>query len=553
VKRASVLLLLSAPLAPQEILWERVGVRDVVRFGSQVVSVGDLNGDGCEDLLHRVFTREPTRGIDQTELWLLSGRDGTVLRSRPSYALMRPYESIAGVGDMDGDGVADYATSIGDQTGLRRDRILEVRSTRDDSLIWSTTGTWESLLGLSLLGRIDLNGDGHPDLVASAPRANVNGRLYAFAHDGRLLYQIDGDDQVALAFQMGEYLIGKVGDLDRDGGEDFVVGAWDYALRRNAALVLSGRTGQLLVRGICPDPNAWMGWAQDGCGDMDGDGVLDFVSGASDSATGGIMVAFSGRTGNPIRTWYGPGHFWDGFGQSLSSKGLDLDLDGVPDVFTSAQTEGVPGKGVLYAYSGRDGSQLWRFGGNVQDPFGALGTYLTALPAFPDNPFPVVVGCEPVYRYVEVSPYYLGRIRAFRASPPGIRTFGTAGRGTLLRTPLLGIRAAGQTVRFHLSQAEPGSTGLLLMGTSNTSFAGTPLPMVLDPLGLVGCSLLVAPELVFAATTGNGGLASGYAALDLPLTLATGPGTVPVFVQWLALGSASTWPGGVTAGLSFRL
>jgi hypothetical protein len=549
-----ILSLLAAPLLSQEILWERRGVSNLSRVGGKVVSVGDLNGDGCEDLLHIVITRQGN--LNYTELWFLSGRDGSVLRVRAPYAYQRPYLAIAGAGDMDGDGVPDYAVAVGDESSPgQRDRILEVRSTRDDALLWFTTGSWGSGFGNSLLGRIDLNGDGRPDLLASSPRANSYGRLYAFAHDGNLLYQVDGTFQVSVAYDFGEYLFGKVGDLDRDGGEDFVVGGFDGVLNRNAAYVLSGRTGRVLVQGTSPATSR-IGHAQDGCGDMDGDGVPDFVSGDGFSQVRSA-VAFSGRTGQPIHIWSKTsGDVGDSFGDSLSSRGIDLDLDGVPDVVVSASGEN-QGRGAVYALSGRDGALLWRLAGIPESGTDTLGVFLTTLPAFPGNPFPVVVVCEPLGFRTPGNPLtYLGRIQAVRSSPLGVQPFGSGGRGTLAQTPLLGVRRepAAQRTRVHLSGAEPGSVGVLLLGTSNTSFQGVPLPFALDPLGFTGCSLLVSPDVALVARIGAGsGVASGYAAMDFPLPPGLEPGPVPVFVQWLALGAPATWPGGVTAGLRLGL
>ena len=78
-------VLVADMLPGQQILWERTGVQYQTTLGYFLASgglmtnLGDLDGDLCEDLL--------VIGADivlyQSQLWILSGRDGSTIRTVP--------------------------------------------------------------------------------------------------------------------------------------------------------------------------------------------------------------------------------------------------------------------------------------------------------------------------------------------------------------------------------------------------------------------------------------------------------------------------------------
>ncbi|MFO1050784.1 MAG: S8 family serine peptidase [Planctomycetota bacterium] len=76
-----------------------------------------------------------------------------------------------------------------------------------------------------------------------------------------------------------------------------------------------------------------------------------------------------------------------------------------------------------------------------------------------------------------------------------------------------GIPLIGRQVQFNLSQARPGSPGILFYGFSETSFGGTPLPLLLDGIGATGCSLLTSSEISQVLFTGASGQFSTFFAI----------------------------------------
>jgi hypothetical protein len=395
-----------------------------------------------------------------------------------------------------------------------------------------------------LTGGLDLDGDGRPDLVVGAPDADgLTGVVYAFANDGRLLYRVG----VPGFWWLGRSVARLGGDLDMDGIEDFVVGAPNTS-PGGGVLVLSGRTGALIRQGR-GEPTDQLGWSVAGCGDMDGDGVPDFAGGDGWS----MVRVFSGRTGNPIHTWRWPSA--SKFGSSLAGDGVDMDRDGVPDLVVGAPNENnVPdGFGGQYVFSGRDGSVLFRLCCSPNGWSAGLGSYVAAVPPQPGNPYGLFVAIEPDYG-PSIPSEMSSRIRLMRGTVPGSSTFGSPCRGTLAGAPRIGMRdrAPATGLRIHLSGAEPGAPALLLLGLSRTNFGSVPLPLPLDPFGFAGCLLHVAPDVGFPFSAGRAGNDAGYAGLDLPVTLAS-TGGFEVFAQWIGFGQGATWPGGVSDAASFRM
>jgi photosystem II stability/assembly factor-like uncharacterized protein len=104
---------------------------------------------------------------------------------------------------------------------------------------------------------------------------------------------------------------------------------------------------------------------------------------------------------------------------------------------------------------------------------------------------------------------------------PGAAIFGApcAGHGL---PPALAVdpqqqARVGRPLRLRCEGALPATAAHLLLGLSNSSWAGGALPTDLGAIGMPGCSLLVGPELAFSAVTDAGGNASWSVPIpDLP-------------------------------------
>jgi hypothetical protein len=234
--------------------------------------------------------------------------------------------------------------------------------------------------GRSVAGAGDVNGDGYSDVLVGAPYEDlpdgtVNaGRAYLF--DG-----ITGDTLITLVSphpeEGGEFgcAVSALGDVDGDGFDDVVVGAWNEnpgtsPIDAGRVYVFSSGTGQVLHALESPNEeiDGLFGCAVAAAGDVDADGYADVIVGAdwedpdTSPAGAGRAYVFSGRTGGLLQTLASPQETASGcFGYSVASIG-DADGDSVPDIAVGAVWEGNgPGlgnAGRAYVFSGTTGTLL---------------------------------------------------------------------------------------------------------------------------------------------------------------------------------------------------
>lgn len=137
-----------------------------------------------------------------------------------------------------------------------------------------------------------------------------------------------------------------------------------------ALLLVSTASGQNVLRTHdgafnSDQSSADFAYALDFIGDVDADGVGDYVIGAPSAQPGGEVYVYSGRTGALLRTLQaeGAGH---AFGADVARAG-DFDGDGVADLLvvapTAPQAAYLSNDGVIYLYSGATGALLQRIQG----------------------------------------------------------------------------------------------------------------------------------------------------------------------------------------------
>ena len=382
-------------------------------LGIAVHGAGDLNGDGKDDLVIGARSNDAP-GIQAGQVYIFHGPvTGNLTPAQANGVISgEAFEelgvAVAGVGDVNGDGRDDIlvgAHMFG--AGVGRAYLFHgpVTGSRPSSSATAIiTGEFSSdSFGVALAAG-DVNADGLADLLIGAPHGPIDfldpGRAYLF--HGPVSGQISAAaaDVVFHGEQLNDLFGSDVssGDLNGDGFDDIVVGA--NQIFRNAApgkaYVFHGPFDQLAIHVFASNadgrftgeaPDDVFGDAVAAIPDVNGDGRDEVLVGAWDNQSGsfraGRAYLFLGPAAGVIPAGAADliitgEESGDRLGKEVASAG-DLDGNGLGDFLVGAPEfpAGDPGKAFVYL----DGVITTAIG----EP-AAPGTRLQLLASTP-NPF----------------------------------------------------------------------------------------------------------------------------------------------------------------------
>lgn len=187
-----------------------------------------------------------------------------------------------------------------------------------------------------------------------------------FVENVKVIREWDGE---SIGDQFG-WIARSIGDVDHDGVQDFVTSAPTSnvgGVNAGRVYAYSTKSGKLLWQAD-GKPGEQLGTGVESAGDVDGDGTQDVIAGAPYS---GRAYVYSGRDGHILLTLRAENDS-DSYGVHVSTAG-DVDRDGRADVVIGAPANNAGGKGAgrAYVYSGRDAHLLLTLTGeHAGDAFG---------------------------------------------------------------------------------------------------------------------------------------------------------------------------------------
>ncbi len=369
-------------------------------FGSSVANIGDLDGDGTVDIAVGAWTSNGPEVQSGALHVIFMNADGTLkgtaeINSTATYA---PYlsngdtfgTSVAGIGDLDGDGTVDIVVGAhnDDTSGTDNGTVYVIFLNADGipksgtTAIDGDTANGPDLsrgdnFGRSVANIGDLDGDGTVDIAVGAhhvddPSGTGSGALHVIFMnaDGtpKGTIEINGDTANGPSLSAGDRFgasVANIGDLDGDGTVDIAVGATrddaDNDVDSGALHVIFMNAdgtpkGTIEIDGDTANGPSLSGGDHFGrsvanIGDLDGDGTVDIAVGAyrddeNGTDSGALHVIFMNADGTPKGTIEINGNTANGpslsagdlFGSSIANIG-DLDGDGTVDIAVGAHRD----------------------------------------------------------------------------------------------------------------------------------------------------------------------------------------------------------------------
>jgi hypothetical protein len=406
---SSILVAMLAPTSRAQTAIRSIAGFTGERLGAAICDAGDTNGDGWRDYLVGAPSANGGRG----GVICISGKYlATALGAQQLFSYYPSAQavsadaafgtSLANLGDVTGDNVADFAVGApyADVSAFDNGEIFLI----DGATHAPTVGTFSATqsddrLGWSISPAGDVNGDGYMDLLAGMPKSTsmglawvLSGRKFVSTGAQSPMWTLLPPNSWAVQDWFGYAVLGTA-DVDGDGVRDFAISAPNAdngTLDRGVVRIYSGAAGHAVLCDYWGLAAQGFGLTLAGAADFDGDGKADIAASAHKSSTGTVAGRVSVLSPQHIINGVPPFEIfgWDGPTPTTSQgpgwgEGLaispDLNGDGRAEILIGAPKYGSApagshgNKGLVSIYSGLTGM---RIGGYLGADSERVGTAL---------------------------------------------------------------------------------------------------------------------------------------------------------------------------------
>ncbi|MCX7015966.1 MAG: FG-GAP-like repeat-containing protein [Candidatus Sumerlaeota bacterium] len=523
--------------------WGVAGGQENAMMGAAVASAGDVNGDGCADVV--VGAPGFDGGTpDQGRAYVYYGNANGLLAT-PVTLSGDPQEgaqfgfAVASAGDVNGDGYDDVVIGQYLYDFMTYGDVGRVFVYYGSAAGIETASYWSAVgpatggqFGFAVASAGDVDGDGYADILIGGP-GYENGEA---AEGGAWVY-CGGPEGVKPGSRwdaesnkdnaMFGVSVGGAGDVNGDGFSDIIVGALNNAngeTGEGRAYVYHGSVdGPSLAEDWRAESNqigAQLGRSVGGAGDVNGDGYSDVIVGAWTYNGGGTDdgAAFVwhgsatglGANGTPANAdWHIEG------GQDSAELGIavggagDVNGDGFADVFAGAwrYTDDQTQEGRIYVHHGSAAGLSpvadWHGDGNQANA--GLGYSAASAGDVNGDGYADLVGGAP------------GANLGHAGEGAAILSYGNGGRGLALR--LRQMRCDQSAPIGRLGHAEADWFDLAIRGRTPFGRGWVKLEWEVKPLGTPFDGAPTGRDLVWSDTGTHGGpmdAAVGPLATDTP-------------------------------------
>ena len=356
------------------------GEGDSGYLGHSLAYAGDTDGDGVGDVIVGAYYADGDFNDRGGMVYVVEGPVTGTISASDTHRLQTTHDSdylgysVAGAGDLDGDGYDDvvmgapyddYGASNGGAAYVVFGPVTSMKLLNADMTIPGPESS--EYLGWAVGGGGDYDGDGTADLLIGSRASDLGsgdaGATYLFggplSAGTKSALSADGILTGEASSDYSGWTVTDAGDVDGDGVGDMLIGAPGNDTNGSSAGVVylvkgpvAGTVGLAVAnaRILGPGSSYQLGMAQCGGGDLDGDGKDDIALGSyySDSYKGAVYVFLDGPSGNASATSadaiYTGEASYDYAGWSVSC-GHDADSDGLADLLIGAIQADAAGTG----------------------------------------------------------------------------------------------------------------------------------------------------------------------------------------------------------------